>query len=75
MQSFRNLALFNFAYKIFGAFLGLATVALLTKTLTKEDFGFYSFVVSASMLLAAFTQAGTPMFLAREISRSRNKIY
>lgn len=74
MRSFKRLALFNFSYKIFGAFIGLATVALLTKNLTKDDFGFYSFVVSASLLLAAFGQAGTPMFLAREISRSRDKI-
>jgi O-antigen/teichoic acid export membrane protein len=74
MQSFKRLALFNFSYKIFGALIGLATVALLTKNLAKDDFGFYSFVVSASLLLAAFGQAGTPMFLAREISRSRDKI-
>ncbi|TSA46417.1 flippase [bacterium] len=56
--------------KLFAAFLGLVTVAMLTRHLQENGFGQYSTVVAFLGLLAVLSDLGLYLIVVREISKA-----
>lgn len=61
---------FTIAQRVFGLVAGLLAIVLLARALGPSDFGFYSIIISASMLASIAAQFGLPNFLLREIASS-----
>jgi len=53
--------------------LSVPVLALLVRTLSKEDFGQYSYLISFVNLFSALVTLGLPAFLAREVVQQRDR--
>lgn len=64
-------SLANYVATIFNTLSSLAALGMLTRYLTLEDFGKYSFVVAIAAVFKVVAGMGVPSIVARDIARSK----
>lgn len=64
-----NKTLISVGLKLTSLALGFGTTVLLVRLLSKSDFGTYSMLISASLILGVFVQFGMPTLATRELAR------